>query len=209
MLTEWGCFLSECHCPYALNWTTPNGFIPVTEEAAQGTGGLLRLNIAPEQLPHDSLLLVQAEKSHQTADGVIIPSAIALEQAAVVLTEPNPEPELKLSLPITGNRTQGQLKIEAGQPGVFYHFRTKANGGKLKLPAYFHQHDGRENKGIDQLRIGVDMAVARDHPVEPADLGKAPPPLPILDTVALKTDLTGCRPACDEIPAGFIMISET
>jgi hypothetical protein len=91
-----------------------------------------------------------------------------------------------------------------GQPGVFYHFRPSPAGDELPLPAYFHQRDegdGTQNKGVDQLGVEIDLALAAD-PEPPlavgADLARAFPRLPLLDITPLPV---GTSLACRAVKA--------
>ena len=59
------------------------------------------------------------------------------------------------------------MQVSGGQPGVFYHFRSDPGGTDIALPAYFHKRDeadDRFNKGLGQLAIEVDLAIAADPP---------------------------------------------
>jgi hypothetical protein len=81
----------------------------------------------------------------------------------------------------------GQMSVTGGQPGVFYHFRRIGQTDEIGLPAYFHrldEIDSQQNRGIGQLRLENDFAVARD-PDDPnapqVDPAYQHPPNPVVD----------------------------
>jgi hypothetical protein len=175
--------------PRAAVWQDMEGFAPLGH-ARPGKGGELELPLGA--LSDDSVILVRAHKDHQAA--VVIRSAIQLEHVAVVLVRPDPEPALRLGVWMEGAETSGALEAMGGQPGVFYHLRSEPEGADLGLPAYFHKRDDRDassNKGIGQLRVEVDMAIARAvSDPRAGDLASTPPPSPIVDTGRLAADTT-------------------
>jgi hypothetical protein len=165
-------------------WEDLEGFQAVGE-LTPGNGGTLRLPVTG--LTPDSQILVRAQKDHQGRTAVL-PSAVQLLQAALCLTRPNPRPELKLGVVISGAQTTGTLEVTGGQPGVFYEVRSNPAGAPLGLPAYFHKTDESNpalNKGIEQLRIEVDLAISRGT-VRPAttatELASTRPLTPVLST---------------------------
>jgi hypothetical protein len=167
-------------------WALPAGYTEVGE-AQQGNGGTLSFPI--EALAGDSLIIVKAEKMHQPTPAAetapAVPSAVQLAQAVVVLTQPDPAPPLRLKVWLPGGvETNGVVEVSGGQPGVFYYFRRDPEGDDLGRPAYFHQREGDENKGLgEQLTLGVDFVVAR--PLPPAatgSLARVSPAPPLLET---------------------------
>jgi hypothetical protein len=171
-------------------WQDLAGFAPVGE-AAHGTGGALDLTIGAPGTD-DSFLLVQATKQHQTGrlgtGSEQIPSAVQLDAALALLARPNPAPALRLEVAMAAGATTGALRVTGGQPGVYYEFRLDGQTQPIGRPAYFHQRDDRSdqiNKGIDQLRIEVDAAVARDRPEPAGSPVTTPPPAPLLETALL------------------------
>ena len=81
------------------------------------------------------------------------------------------------------------MLVSGGQRGVFYHLRADANDQELGLPAYFHrrdEHDPQQNRGIGQLEIERDLAIARalDSTVSPSP-HLTPPPDPLVDVEPL------------------------
>jgi hypothetical protein len=123
----------------------------------------------------------------------MIPSAVQLTQAVVVLTRPDPAPSLRLKVAVEATETTGDLYAFDGQPGVFYEFRLDPDGAALGLPAYFHQRDDRDervNKGVGQLTIGVDYVIARPLPpsAEAISLAEIAPQPPLLETGPLPVD---------------------
>ncbi len=177
-------------------WIAPAGYVK-WGEAQPGTGSELLLTT--DALTDDSLIIVQAEKTHQVSPdpqtAQTISSSVQLEQAAAVLVRPNPAPPLRVKVLVAEGKTNGALYVFDGQPGIFYHFRRGPEGDDLGLPAYFHQRDDQDermNKGLDQLTIGVDFVIAR--PWSPAaasaNLAEVPPEPPLLETGPLPVDTT-------------------
>jgi hypothetical protein len=187
-------------------WQTPAGYVALSDPPVPGTGGELRLAIP--SLADDSLILIQALKRHRVdadnPDSAIITSAVQLNQAAALLVRPDPARVLTLRVSLIGAQTGDSLRVAGGQPGVFYHFRPSPAGDELPLPAYFHQRDegdGTQNKGVDQLGVAIDLALAAD-PEPPlavgADLARAFPRLPLLDITPLPA---GTSLACRAVKA--------
>ncbi|HRL76976.1 MAG TPA: hypothetical protein PK440_17750 [Candidatus Accumulibacter phosphatis] len=187
-------------------WQIHAGYAPLGDGPVPGTGGELRLAIP--SLTDDSLVIIQALKQHRVnadhPDSAIITSAVQLNQAAALLVRADPERVLTLRVPVIGTQTGDSLQVADGQPGVFYHFRPSSGGDELPLPAYFHQrdeHDVTQNKGVDQLGIAIDLALAAE-PETPlaagADLAKVFPCLPLLDITPLPA---GTSLACRAVKA--------
>ncbi len=165
-------------------------------EPQPGTGGELRLPLGP--LEEDTVVIVEASKEHRVTEEQTLPSTLQLEQAAVLLVCPDPAPpDLALEVPVADGKLSGTLRVTGGQPGVFYYFR-RDDRGERSRPAYFHQLDELEadpsspaaNKGLGQLRLEGDFAVARD----PAAGAAGPPatvrpPAPVVDIERLALDL--------------------
>lgn len=182
-------------------WQTPEGYMPLGDAQA-GTGKALQFPIM--SLTDDSLIIIQALKAHQPSAedkaAAPIPSAVQLDQAAVVLVRPDPAPALRLKVLMNGTQTSGTIQVFGGQPGIFYFFHRGKEGKEMKeigLPAYFHKRDDRDdttNKGLGQLNLEIDFVVATDPPAgkvsESADLAKVAPEPPLLETDPLPTDVT-------------------
>lgn len=181
-------------------WQNNSAYMPVGA-ALPGApqDGALALPLAA--LTEDSVVIVKAEKSHRLAafdqpdaDARLIPSAVQLSQAAVVLVRPNPAPALRLEATMDGNQTDGDLTVFDGQPGVFYVFRLAPAADPIDLPAYFHQQDDfdpAQNKGVEQLAIEVDFVVPRTRTPpagQPLDPARTPPAPPVLVTGPLAED---------------------
>ena len=171
-------------------WQDLAGFAPVGDAVA-GNGGALDLAIGAPGTD-DAFLLVQATKQHQTGrlgtGSAQISSAVQLDAALALLARPNPAPALHLEVGMAAGATTGSLGVTGGQPGVFYEFRLDGQTDPIPQLAYFHQRDDRSdqlNKGIGQLRIGVDAVVPRDRPVPAGDPVTTPPAAPLLDTALL------------------------
>lgn len=183
-------------------WPTPAGYAVLGDAPVPGTGKLLRLPIP--SLTDDSLIIVQALKQHRVDAGnpasAIITSAVQLNQAVALLVRPDPARVLTLRVPVIGAQIGDSLQVTGGQAGVFYHFRPSSAGDELPLPAYFHQrdeHDVTQNKGVDQLRVEIDLALAAE-PEPPlavgSDLARLVPHLPLLDITPLAADTSlACR----------------
>ncbi|MCU0837331.1 MAG: hypothetical protein MUE49_01250 [Rhodospirillales bacterium] len=159
------------------------GWKPLADAQA-GTGGDLAMTLPAAT--DDSLVLVRASKRHAVADGEAVPSAVWLSATAAVLVQPNPKPRLRLLAVIEGDRTTGALGIDGGQPGVFYAPQLlPARSQPFPLPAYQHKRDetdARLNKGVGQLKLGVDFVIATD-PAAEAVTGppaETPPAVPII-----------------------------
>ena len=162
-----------------------------------GNGGELQLQL--DGLTDDSLIIVKALKGHLASmdgpDAPKIPSAVPLQQSVVFLVRPDPAPGLKLTVPVQGDKTSGTIRVDNGQPGVFYFFRRTPQGKDLNLPAYFHKRDNfdkSQNKGLDQLKLKIDFVVAADPPAGSVGAADNPakifPQPPLLETGPLKTD---------------------
>jgi hypothetical protein len=166
------------------------GFAPVGEPRG-GNGSALDLTLAG--LTDDTLVLVQASKRHRKIPlagddaGETITSAVQMAQGLVALTLPDPGRALRIEANIAGDATVGPLLLRDGQPGVFYTLRRIGVDAPIGEPAYFHKRDepdvGR-NKGIDGLRIEVDLVIARaGAEADPATLS---PPPPLIEITALE-----------------------
>ena len=147
---------------YEKIWSRPEGFIDIGNQK-KGTGG--RLQFLVDGLNEDSMIIVQAEKTHLASRE--ISSALRLEETGVILVRPNATPGLHLKATIEGSDRLRTIEVSGGQTGVFYHLRPNLNGKNIALPAYFHKKDAKDetqNKGLGQLRMGVDFVVSRNLP---------------------------------------------
>ena len=179
------------------SWQTPEGYAPAGDAALPGNGGDLRLPLG--FLAEDAVLLVEARKEHRVVaddpNSPIIASSVRLDQAVVALVRPDPERALSLRIEMIGAQSGASVEVSGGEPGVFYHFRAKADGEDIALPVYFHKRDAQDatqNKGVGQLAIGVDMAIAADPDAATAeaaaDPARASPHAPVLDIAPLPSD---------------------
>ncbi|HWN66066.1 MAG TPA: hypothetical protein VNM90_00435, partial [Haliangium sp.] len=166
-------------------WQNLPGFAALGQEKA-GTGG--KLTLALDALEEDEVLLVQAIKQHRSgplsSNAETIASAVQLDRALALLVRPDHAQPLRVLATITGDATQGPLHVRDGQAGVYYELRLTAADPAIDRPVYFHQRDdvaARLNKGVDQLRIEVDFAVARDAEGAPGNPAQTAPPGPALD----------------------------
>jgi hypothetical protein len=157
----------------------PTNYRPLGDALQAGTGGELLLPLPG--LTEDTVLLVQATKVHHNDAGAApqaapptIESTLRLSQAGVVLVRPDPAPALVLRVDMAGTQTGRRLQVRRGTPGVYYHFQPLPAGEALPLPAYFHQTDlgdPTQNKGFEQLAIGIDFSIATDAPQAPGPAG--------------------------------------
>lgn len=162
----------------------PAGFSPVGP-AVPGTGGDVLL---PLGAPADDLVcLVQASKQHRSRGDETVGTDVGLAQAVLLAVRPDPRPALQLDL-LAGAGAMAQLRVRGGQPGVAYRPVPLPAGPALPQAAYMHQRtdgDATVNKGLGQLVIGVDLAVATDADA-PATLlpDQQAPAAPLLDLPA-------------------------
>lgn len=168
-------------------WQVQSGYAR-RGESKQGNGGTLTLLIG--QLHEDSVVVIQAQKSHPSK--MPLQSALQLEQAVVALSRPDPALGLGLTLSPVDD-TSGTLLVSGGQPGVFYTFRRAGEPTPLGLPAYFHRRDeavAQQNRGLEQLRIEMDFVLTRDPPPLPpdTDLATLAPLEPLVDITPLPVD---------------------
>jgi hypothetical protein len=154
-------------------WRDLDGYAVLGEAPVPGSGG--DLAFAVKALADDTIVIVQAIKEHQIDAGNpaagSISSSIRLEQAAVALVRPDPARPLALRVPLRGAQTGDTMQVSNGQPGVFYHFRLSSESAEFPRPAYFHKRDdadATQNKGVGQLGIEIDFALAADPEVPPA-----------------------------------------
>jgi hypothetical protein len=171
-------------------WRTPADYTPTGDKPVAGTGRDLKFTL--KALEQDTIVIVEAIKDHQVdatnPASATISSALRLEQAAVVLVRPDPGRALALRVAVVGAQTGDVMQVSNGQPGVFYYFRQTAAGAEFPLAAYFHKRDDQDttrNKGVGQLGIQIDFAIAADPDATPAgrpnDLSLVSPRPPLLN----------------------------
>ena len=181
--------------PSADAGTVPPGFAAGGDWQA-GAGGDLRLALPPAAT--DAIVIVAARKTHSRESGKFV-SAVWLRQQAALLVRPNPSPPLVLTVTLSGAATDGALAVAGGQPGVYYTPRTAPNGPPVQPPAYIHQTDPDNvapYKGVGQLKLEVDFAVARDgQPPLPPVLAAAA--IPVGTTLAIQAMMAQSRVAID------------
>ncbi|MBL8350887.1 MAG: hypothetical protein JNL87_11280 [Burkholderiaceae bacterium] len=144
----------------------PDGFEAASPDAVAGTGAALEL---PLGAPADDVVcLVRTTKQHAAGNAVVTTEGLLAAQA-LVLVRPDPQPKLQLALVQPAAGALPLLRVAGGQGGVYYHFQPAtddaAGGASLPWPAYMHQRaelDPALNKGLDQLAIGVNLAIATD-----------------------------------------------
>lgn len=148
--------------------------------ALPGTGGPLVLPLAAPVA--DACLFVQAIKRHRKRPGGEdrIVTTVQLTHVQPIFVRPDPARVLHLEAAPAGDPTTA-VQLRGGQPGVYYQLRD--GDVLLGAPAYFHQRDDLDpqlNKGLDQLVLAADFAIARTDP-DPQDPGQAPPLPPVVD----------------------------
>lgn len=163
-------------------------------DARPGTGAALEFPLAG--FVEDSLLFVQAVKRHRRLPGSadLIASDVQLTRVHALLVRPDTRRLLRLRAELAGDATTGPVLLQDGQAGVYYELRRDGTDLALGLPGYFHQADdavATVNKGVEQLRIEVDAAVARDPASEPTDRPTTPALPPLVDL--------------DPLPAGAVL----
>ena len=148
--------------PRADAYTVPDGFV-VLGEAVPGNGAALDLALPPPEF--DGVVVLQGIKSHTANPSARqVSSQVLLTPNLMWLVRPDTQAALRLQIGIDGDHTVGELALAGGQPGVFYSLLPLA-GAAPTLPGYFHQRDDRnpvQNKGLEQLALGLDFAVAGD-----------------------------------------------
>ncbi len=178
-------YLTAPACP--VPWQQPSR--PCQVASAGGNGGTLSLPLPP--LGEDSFVVIRAGKTHTAAKDLT--SALQVTQSLALLCRPAPVANLHLQLTVGADGNSGSLLVTAGQPGVFYFFRTEESGTVLGLPAYFHKTDdsdssGQLNRGLGQAWLTVDLVVARDpESTSSTDLSRRAPPDPVVELSALPT----------------------
>jgi hypothetical protein len=106
---------------------------------------------------------------------------VQLARRLALLVRPDTEVALRIEVDLAAS--PGPWLVSGGRAGTFYELRQGDQA--IALPAYFHQRnaaDSSVNKGINRLRVEVDLALARE-PAAPTDPARAAPPDPLLDTL--------------------------
>jgi hypothetical protein len=153
-----------------------------------GNSNTLSFDLGPSS--GDTTWLALASKTHRLdpLDGptpAFGTSTVQLEQAVVLLVRPDPAVQLTL-VRWQQDATSGLWQLQGGEPGVYYLF--SSDGSPLGAEAYVHQADVLDPpnaRGLDRLRVEVDLAIAADPlPSAPRVNG---PPTPLLE-LALTAD---------------------
>ncbi|MGZ8157292.1 MAG: hypothetical protein ACXWT1_06285 [Methylobacter sp.] len=170
------------------------GDFKTATDAVQGNGGDLVLSVT--NLTEDSFILLQAIKTHQVNNGEPVSSTVQLSQLTAVLVRPNANPDLHLKAQIANSLLLAPIQVNGGQAGVYYEFTTVSDKKVQGLPVYFHQRDSidnSQNKGVGQLKVGIDLVIPPNLLPErlktnpnPASLPPEPPELSA--GVILKSD---------------------
>lgn len=172
--------------PEYVLWKDLDGFAPLGETVPGNDGELV---VSLPEMTGDIVVVLEAYKEHQVENRVVI-SAVQLAQSHMLLVYPNHAPELVLRTALVNGATDGKVAFSNGEPGIFYQLQHGET--PLGQPAYFHQRqadDPSQNKGIDFLRVGLDLVVARDPEVALVDAEArrtTPPPHPLVDTGVLE-----------------------
>ncbi|HEX2873659.1 MAG TPA: hypothetical protein VHP33_20510 [Polyangiaceae bacterium] len=154
-------------------WRDLPGFSRVG--SLQPGGAALTFDLGSYQF--DSMFLVRGDKRHllggrDNEDPVVqehIASSVQLSAAAVCLVRPNAAQALTITAQFVAGQSAGPLALSGGQAGVYYSLAKAGQAVPLGRPGYFHQRwdeDPTLNKGIGQLRVEVDLAVARSGQVQ-------------------------------------------
>jgi hypothetical protein len=166
---------------------TTLGFTALTPPQV-GNANVLSFDLGPSS--GDTTWLVLASKNHRLDpfDGptpAFGTSTVQLEQAGVLLVRPDPGILLTL-VRWQQDASSGLWQLHGGEPGVFYLF--SQGGSPLGLEGYGHQLDASDPtvaRGLERLRVEVDLAIAAD-PLPNASRSKGLPP-PLLE-LALAAD---------------------
>jgi hypothetical protein len=164
----------------------PEGYEAVEDAPTAGNAAELRLESLP--LGEDAIFIIQANKQHRVGPKEdALRTSVWLAQAAVVLVRPDPARALELQLPAAGAQIGSTMQVSGGQAGIYYHFRPAPAGKEFERPAYFHKRQGNPplNKGVGELAVGVDFAIAAAPEGMVGDRGAAAPRPPLLDIPAL------------------------
>ncbi len=167
------------------------GFTPAAAVPQVGNGDILSFDLGASG--SDTTWLVLASKQHRLGpldgpDPRTGSSGVRLTQAVVQLVRPDPTVSLVL-VRWQQDAAGGSWRMFGGEPGVFYAFSRA--GTALGREAYVHQSDERDpsvSKGVEQLRLEVDLAVAGEPLPGLAPSGQVPPPA-LLDLALAPADL--------------------
>ncbi len=170
---------------------TSLGFSSALAAPQLGNGAILSFDLGPSGT--DTTWVVLASKQHRlgSLDGPDTrtgSSRLQLTQAGVQLVRPDPTVFLVL-VRWGQDASSGLWRIFAGEPGVFYAFSRA--GAALGSEAYVHQSDERDQsvaKGVGQLRLEVDLAIAAAPLAGVAPAGEITP-APLLDLALAPVDL--------------------
>ena len=143
------------------------GFSPVPATQV-GNVEILVFDLWPSRLSDcDTTWVVLASKQHRLgpldgSDPRTGSSGVQLTQAGVQLVRP--DPTVSIALVRWQQEASGGLwRMVGGEPGVFY--AVSRGGAALGREVYVHQTDDRDPsvaKGVGQLRLDVDLAIAAD-----------------------------------------------
>ncbi|MCS5691140.1 hypothetical protein NZK33_03960 [Cyanobium sp. FGCU-6] len=166
---------------------TTLGFTPLTPPQL-GNANVLSFDLGPSS--GDTTWLALASKTHRLdpLDGLTPSfgtSTVQLAQAGVLLVRPDPGVRLTL-VRWQQDATSGLWQLQGGEPGVVY--LVSRDGSPLGAEAYVHQADALDPavaRGLERLRVEVDLAIAAD-PLPSAPRTKGLPP-PLLE-LALAAD---------------------
>jgi len=169
------------------------GFTPAPVAPQVGNGAILAFDLGHSGT--DTTWVVLASKQHRLGpldDPDPHPrtgsSVVQLTQAGVQLVRPDPTVSLVL-VRWQQDASGGLWRMFGGEPGVFYAFSRAATA--LGRETYVHQSDERDPslaKGVGQLRLEVDLAIAAAPLPGPAPSGQDSPPA-LLDLALATADL--------------------
>lgn len=179
----------------------PEGFVALAGADAPGDGR--RAAVPLTRMEDDLVICVTATKLHQPAGQArAIASLVRLDQPLLLLVRPDADRALALQWRRTA---AGQdLVVQGGQPGVSYQpLRAPAADAPadarpvpLALAGYVHQRDALQpalNKGLGQLEMGIDFAIAASPPQRP---------LPGVDVLERRAPQPPSLALANDLPAG-------
>jgi hypothetical protein len=167
------------------------GFSPAAAAPQLGNGAILGFDLGPSGT--DTTWVALASKQHRLGpldgpDPRTGMSRVQLSQVGVQLVRPDPTVSLVL-VRWQQDAFGGSWRMLGGEPGVFYAFSLAATA--LGGEAYVHQIDERDPsvaKGVGQLRLEVDLAIAAAPLPGVAPSGEIAP-APLLDLMLAPADL--------------------
>jgi hypothetical protein len=154
----------------------------LVSSGVSGNGGDVQIPIGV--IDADTITVVRAHKEHGATPANATDIQITLP--AALLARPGPAPTLALT-----RIDDTTIALSGGEPGVLYYLRDPETNELLGNPAYFHRHDEADtllNRGLGQLRVGRDFAVALGPIAEGDDRSTTDPRDPVVVVSAIPAD---------------------